>query len=110
MIFNKCNQLHIEENDTIHDECYDCPSCGSKCYSSCVMEKVTTKSPISNTISIDSIGPDKIIFCKCDCGHTWLEFWKPNHHRSLIRGTTMKNYLEFGALKNFVFDVNKFKV
>lgn len=98
MELTKCNQLKIDENDILHDERYSCPSCGSELYSSVLMEKITSKSSMANTISLDSLtGIDRVIYCKCSCGETWIEKYSPSHHRPLIRDRVMYNYSEFGA-------------
>jgi len=96
MEITKCNQLKIDENDILHDERFDCPSCGSPLYSSIVMEKITTKSSMANTISLDSLtGADKVFFCKCKCGESWIEKYSNSHHRPHLRQNFMVNYKRY---------------
>jgi hypothetical protein len=93
MELNRFNQLKIEETDIIHDERYDCPSCGSSLYSSMAMEKIASQSPTGNTISTDSIiGVDRVFYCKCSCGNNWLEKYFPMHHRPGILKYFMVNF------------------
>lgn len=96
MELTKMNQLKIDEKDILHEERYDCPACGSGIYSSVFMEKITTKQPIALTIAVDSIvGVDRVIYCKCGCGETWIEKYSPQHHRPLIRGNFMANFKRY---------------
>ena len=89
----RSKQLMNEETDEILQEQFTCPGCGSCSYSSTYMEKSTSKVQESYSINLNSFGPTKILFCSCGCGKLWIEHATPEHHRPLIRKTTMKSYI-----------------
>ncbi len=91
MNFDRFNQLEIEENDIVLDEQYKCPTCDKEFYSSIYMEKFSSNNFVGNTITINS-KYDRIFYCKCSCGNSWLENYSPKHHRPHIRYIFMRNF------------------
>jgi len=93
MILNRFNQIIVEDSDNIVEEQFKCPKCFSKIYSSIYSEKISTANNLSWIISTESSkNVDRLFFCKCDCGNTWLEKYVVNHHRAQIRYSWMKNF------------------
>lgn len=92
MLLNRLNQLELDSSDTILDEQFACPKCGAHEYSSMAMEKEGASSAVGFTITAKSTGPSSILYCKCDCGNVWVESYKVNHHRPLIRKVFMRNF------------------
>lgn len=92
MQLNKVNQLELDENDVALEEQFACPKCGAIEYSSIALEKEGASSSTSFTISAKCEGPSHVIYCRCDCRHSWIELYKPNHHRPLIRKVFMRNF------------------
>lgn len=92
MKFTNQNQLLIESSDTILDEQWKCPNCGSSNYSSMCLEKDGATSLTAYTISSKCESPSAIIYCKCECNKEWLEQYNIKHHRPLLRKVLMHNY------------------
>jgi len=90
--FNKTNQLEIHSAFCITDSFKDCPNCGSLEYSSLFLYFFASKVPFSNTISLDSVGPNEIFCMRCTCGHSWLVNSTPVYNRPRIKGIWMRNF------------------
>lgn len=96
MIFSAQNILTTDPTDVIFLEQCKCSKCSSRDYSSVVLRKEGTSTQRSYIVSSKSYEfeslPSSLLYCKCDCGNSWLEFLNPSHHRPHIDGVFMRSY------------------
>ena len=84
------NILSIDETDSILDEQFTCPNCGSKTYSSLAIESKDVNF-IQDKDSKKTL-PMFLLLAKCDCQNMWIENLAKTHHRSHIRSHWMINF------------------